>query len=114
MINWILMDDQSMLNRVIDDSSLKDVVVFKHSTSCSISLMAKKRLEDDWDMNEKITPYYLDVKTNRNLSLQIAERFSVEHESPQILLIRNGECIYDASHFDITISELKETLDFHA
>jgi len=108
------MDDHSMLDRVIEDSYIKDVVVFKHSTTCSISLMAKRRLEDEWDMNEKLTPYYLDLKTYRNLSQQIAERFSVEHESPQILLIRNGECIYDASHFDITISELKETLDFHA
>lgn len=108
------MDDDSKLNQVIEDSFLKDVVVFKHSTTCSISLMAKRRLEDEWDMNEKVTPYYLDLKTYRNLSREIAERFSVEHESPQILLIRKGECIYDASHFDITISELKETLDFHA
>jgi len=76
--------------------------------------MAKRRLEDDWDLEDVIIPYYLDLKSFRNISDAISERLSVHHESPQVLLIRNGECIYDASHFDITLSELKETLAFHA
>ena len=67
-----------------------------------------------FDDLENVIPYYLDLKSFRSISDEVAERFSVHHESPQILLIRQGECIYDASHFDITIAELKETLVFHA
>ncbi len=114
MINWVLLDDNSKLLKAIEESFTKDVVIFKHSTTCSISLMAKRRLEEDWDDLENVIPYYLDLKSFRSISDEVAERFSVHHESPQILLIRQGECIYDASHFDITIAELKETLVFHA
>ena len=114
MINWVLLDDNSKLLKAIEESFTKDVVIFKHSTTCSISLMAKRRLEEDWDDLENVIPYYLDLKSFRSISDEVAERFSVNHESPQILLIKQGECIYDASHFDITIAELKETLVFHA
>ncbi len=114
MINWVLLDDNSKLLKAIEESFTKDVVIFKHSTTCSISLMAKRRLEEDWNDLENVIPYYLDLKSFRSISDEVAERFSVHHESPQILLIRQGECIYDASHFDITIAELKETLVFHA
>lgn len=114
MINWVLLDDNSKLLKAIEESFTKDVVIFKHSTTCSISLMAKRRLEEDWDDLENVIPYYLDLKSFRSISDEVAERFSVHHESPQILLIRKGDCIYDASHFDITIAELKETLVFHA
>ncbi len=114
MIKWELLSDISMLDKAIESSFSKDVMLFKHSTTCSISLMAKRRLEDDWDLEDAVTPYYLDLKSFRNISDAISERLNVHHESPQVLLIRNGECIYDASHFDITISELKETLAFNA
>lgn len=91
-----------------------DVVLFKHSTSCSLSYIAKTRLEEHWCFDEsEIVPYYLDLKEYRNISNEVAERFSVHHESPQILLIRKGECLYDASHLDISVAELKETLGWH-
>lgn len=112
MISWINLDSPSVLEEAIKTSFASDVVIFKHSTTCSISHMAKLRLDDGWDI-ESVVPYYLDIKTYRTLSQEVSERFSVSHESPQILLIKNGECIYDASHFDITIDELKETLAWH-
>lgn len=71
--------------------------------------MAKMRLEENWDLDD-LDIYYLDLKKYRNVSDAIAEKLSVHHESPQILLIRNKECIYDASHFDISVNELKESL----
>lgn len=54
--------------------------------------------------------YYLDVLLFRPVSLKVAEMFQVHHESPQVLLIVNGDCIYDASQLDITMEELKEGL----
>ena len=73
--------------------------------------MAKFRLESDWNFPDKdIAAYYLDIIALRDISNHLAERFSVWHEPPQLLLIKNGECTYDASHLDITVDELKECL----
>ena len=113
MIDWKILDSFSSLDEAVEISYRQDVVLLKHSTTCSISVMAKSRLEASWDL-EGVIPYYLDLKAFKAISNDIAERFNVHHESPQVLLIRNGECIYDASHFDITVGELKETLAFHA
>lgn len=115
MLSWNLLASEAALDGATKLSYHQDVLLFKHSTTCSISLMAKMRLEDSWDFSDSdIMPYYLDLKSYRDLSARIAEFFSVHHESPQVLLIRNGACIYDASHFDISVDELKETLAFHA
>ena len=113
MIDWKVLDTPDKLEEAIDASYFKDIVLFKHSTTCSISHMAKMRLEDMWDLTD-VSAYYLDLKAFRQLSDEVARRFAVHHESPQILLIKNGECIYDTSHFDISIAELKETLAWHA
>ena len=58
----------------------------------------------------KIEPFYLDLINHRKVSNEIAARFEVFHESPQILVIKNGECILDASHLDISVEEIKEVL----
>lgn len=87
-------------------------LIFKHSTSCNISAIAKYRLDDDWDFDSQVLePYYLDLLRFRAVSAYAADAFEVHHESPQILLIVNGECVYDASHLDISVAELKEALD---
>jgi len=113
MIHWKIIDALSVLEEAVRTSYHKEIVIFKHSTTCSISQMAKLRIESDWDF-EDIVPYYLDLKSYREISDEIAEKFKVHHESPQMLLIKNGECIYDASHFDISVDELKETMAWHA
>lgn len=113
MISWKGLDSIGTLEKAIEASLTQDIIIFKHSTTCSISHMAKMRLEDSWDLQD-IDAYYLDLKAYRKISDQVAEIFKVHHESPQILLIRKGECIYDASHFDISVAELKETLAWHA
>jgi bacillithiol system protein YtxJ len=114
VINWKNLDSLSSLDDAMKMSDTRDVLFFKHSTTCSISHMAKLRLEDNWDFDEnELLPYYLDLKNFKSVSAEIANRLSVVHESPQVLLIRKGECIYDASHFDISVDELKETLNWH-
>lgn len=86
-------------------------MIFKHSTRCNISEIAKFRLEDDWDFSaNEIEAYYLDLLSFRPVSQHVSETFSVYHESPQVLLISQGECVYDASHLDISVGELKEAL----
>lgn len=108
-MDWKLIENTQDLDAIKERSKEVPCLIFKHSTRCSISAMAKNRLEDGWDFSgEKLEPYYLDLINYRDLSKEVAEKFDVHHESPQVLLIKNGECTYDASHLDITVSELHE------
>ena len=108
-MDWKIIESAKDLNAVVERSKEVPCLIFKHSTRCSISTMAKYRLEDDWNFEgEKLEAYYLDLISYRSISKEIAERFKVHHESPQVLLIKNGECTYDASHLDITVNELNE------
>lgn len=87
-------------------------LIFKHSTRCSVSAMAKKRFEMDWSvLPEHTSLYFLDLISYRDISAQIAETFQVHHESPQILLIKSGDCILDASHSDISADEVAEVIN---
>ncbi len=114
MINWKNLSSISDLEDADKLSYDNDVLLFKHSATCSISHMAKMRLESSWNLSDRLIPYYLDLKTYRNVSDTISEKYQVHHESPQVIIIRKGECIYDASHLDISVEEISETLAFHA
>jgi bacillithiol system protein YtxJ len=107
MINWKTLNAVPQLDSIVERSKSVPCLIFKHSTTCEISAIAKKRLEQKWDFAaDELEPYYLDLKAYRAVSNEVAEKFNVYHESPQALLIRDGECVYDASHLDITVAEL--------
>ncbi len=111
MVPWKEISDLSVLDTINKDSQNQPQLIFKHSTRCSISAMALERLNRNWKFTEaQITPYYLDLLQYRNISNQIAEKWQVHHQSPQILIIRNGECILNASHSDISVSEIESIL----
>ncbi|MEM8586111.1 MAG: bacillithiol system redox-active protein YtxJ [Bacteroidota bacterium] len=108
-MNWQSLDNEQSLEDLIDRSRVVPCLIFKHSTRCPISSIAKMRLENDWDFEaEKLEPYYLDLIAHRQISNLVAQTFQVAHESPQVLLIKNGECTYDSSHLDIQMEELHE------
>lgn len=108
-MDWNNLTDINGIEAIKERSKTVPCLIFKHSTTCSISAVAKFRLESDWDFSTKdLEPYYLDLLNHRDVSNQIAREFQVHHESPQVLLIRDGECTYDASHLGITIAELHE------
>jgi bacillithiol system protein YtxJ len=74
-------------------------------------MMAKRRFELDWeDLPENMPLYFLDLIQHRDISNQIVQLFQVHHESPQLLLIKNGECILDQSHGGISIEEALSVL----
>ena len=106
-MNWAQLTSEEQLEAIKLESTEKPVVIFKHSTRCSISSMAKSRLERA-DVPEGVAFYYLDLLQYRPVSNKIAEVFDVHHESPQVLLIRNGECIYEESHNGISMDEIAE------
>lgn len=100
-IGWKPLVDLDQLNEIVDLSNEKPVAIFKHSTRCSISRMALKQFENEFDLEDKIVPYFLDLLNHRAISNEIAVRFGVEHQSPQIILIKNGNAIFATSHSDI-------------
>jgi len=86
-------------------------LIFKHSTRCPVSSMSLNRIETSKDLSEiDLDYYYLDLIKHRDISNAIANDLNVHHESPQILLVKNGECILDASHIDINPCEIIELL----
>ncbi len=106
-MNWIALQSEEALNTIKEKSFNKPQVIFKHSTRCSISSMAKNRL-DKSETYAEVDFNYLDLLSYRSVSNKIASEFNVYHESPQILLIKNGECIYDESHSGIDAKEIIE------
>lgn len=106
-MNWTELTNETELNTVIEESKTQPVVIYKHSTRCHISAMAMNRLERD-EAPANVKFYYLDVIAKRPISNKVAELFHVQHESPQLLLIRDGECTYEESHNGIRMDELAE------
>ena len=104
-MNWKELKTEADLQSLITRSSTTTQVIYKHSTRCSISSMVKSRLERG-TAPENIDFNYLDLIANRTLSNKIADTFGVAHESPQVLVIRNGECIYDESHNGISMNDI--------
>ena len=112
-MNWNELTDAKHLEELTKESHQLPVLIFKHSTSCSISRTALGRFERNWNENEmkEVKPYFLDLLSYRQISNRISDQFSVEHESPQILLIKNGQSIYDCSHFEIDYKSVKSEID---
>ena len=109
-INWINLTDLGQLNEIMTVSNDKPVVIFKHSTRCSVSRMALKQFENEFDLVDQVDVYFLDLLEHRDISNEIASRFKVYHQSPQLLLIKEGKSVYDVSHSDIDAVELKGKL----
>lgn len=107
-VNWIPLQLMGQLDEIIALSNEKPVLIFKHSTRCSISRFALKQFENEFDLHNKIDAYFLDLLEFRDISNEIASRFGIMHQSPQLLLIKEGKVLYDASHSDIQADELKK------
>ncbi|MFT5165432.1 MAG: bacillithiol system protein YtxJ [Saprospiraceae bacterium] len=107
--SWILLEHSAQLDDIVRHSFLTPCLIFKHSTKCFISSVALKRLEESWSLPDShLIPFFLDAIKNRKLSKQISEIFSETHETPQILLIKKGECILEATDMDIHMKEIQE------
>lgn len=110
-LDWELLNSADGLEQIKAQSMEKPQVIFKHSTRCSISSMAKRRLERTWNIDEsKATIHYLDLIAYRAISNQIASDFGVTHQSPQILIIKNGGAVFNTSHNDIDVETINEQL----
>jgi len=109
-MQWKFITDLNQIEEIKNQPGYS--LIFKHSTRCSVSMMAKRRFEMDWEViPEDTSLYFLDLISHRSISAEIAEQFQVHHESPQILLIKDGNCVLDASHGDISADEVAEVIN---
>lgn len=108
LMKWEKLESAVQLDEINKLSYTLPVMLFKHSTRCSISAMALNRIESKWTEKDsgQLTPYFLDLLNHRDISANIAERYKIKHESPQLLVIKNGECIYFESHNGIRYEDI--------
>lgn len=108
-MNWINITTPQQIDAIKAATGYS--IIFKHSTRCPISMMAKRKFELDEKLFDGHTPlYFLDLIKYRDLSNAVAEMFHVQHESPQLLLIKDGECVLDQSHSSISAEEVVEVM----
>ncbi|ERR1043165_3646032 len=106
-MHWIHLSDEEQLNQLITKSHSRPQAIFKHSTRCSISSVALHRLQKSQQPDD-VDFYFLDLLAHRPLSNRIAEVFKIHHESPQLLLIKDGKCIFNESHLGISMSDVEQ------
>jgi len=109
--SWKKLESEKQLEQAIEDSYKKPIVLFKHSVTCGISSRAKYMLEDDWSFDpDSFDFYYLDLLAFRGISNAIADRLKVNHQSPQIVIVKDGQSVYDMSHHRISAQSLQKAL----
>ena len=107
-IPWIQLTQIETLEEIAEDSSNQSIAILKHSTSCGISRMVLRQFEQNYNLDpDTFKLYFLDLLSYRDISNKIATRFNVPHESPQLIVIKDGKAIYDASHSAIDVEKLK-------
>ena len=109
-MNWIEITSEEDFEKALKSSSEKTVVLFKHSTRCSISSSALNRVERKFQPNEKVDWYFLDLIRFRDVSNLISKKLDIAHESPQVLVIKNQQCVYHESHYGIQFDEIIQAI----
>lgn len=105
-MKWNKLETEAQWQQVLEDSRHKPQLVYKHSVRCAVSSVVKSRLERAAAPAEDIDFYYLDLIHHRSVSNKIAEDMRIQHESPQVLLIKDGKCIYNESHTAINMDDI--------
>lgn len=108
---WHDLTRMEQLDEIKEESAVQPIIIFKHSTRCSISRMALKTFEREYAIDTaEARPYYLDLIEHRDISNEIASRFGVMHQSPQLIIIVDGKAIYTASHNEIDADMAKKKI----
>ena len=110
-MKWIPLTTSNQLNEIISGSTNNPILIFKHSTRCGISRMVLKNFEREFNVSEDdITSYYLDLLNFREISNEIAEKLSITHQLPKLIVIKNKVVIHHSSHGDINAREIQEII----
>jgi bacillithiol system protein YtxJ len=109
VLPWIPLNDLQQLQFIEEKSKTKTQVIFKHSTRCGISRMVMKQFVGMYNLTEKdLDLYYLDLLNYREISNEVGVKFMLMHESPQLIVIKNGNVVNYASHGGINDIDLSK------
>jgi len=110
-VHWIALTSEEQLEEILKESYNLPIAIFKHSSRCGISRMVLKSFERDYSLDEsQMKLYFLDLLNFRNISNKIAAKFNVYHQSPQLLIIKDGVVIWYASHETINQINFSDVL----
>lgn len=109
-MNWNQLLSTGQVDQLLTENVERTSLIFKHSTRCSISATALDRLQRKWKLEEvkNLDTYFLDLIQYREVSNYLAEKLNIQHQSPQVLIVKDGRCIYNESHFGINYEEISE------
>jgi bacillithiol system protein YtxJ len=108
-IQWEPLESVDQLDNIINNSTIKPKVIFKHSTRCGISRMVLNQFEKGFEKNEDdVTYYFLDLLNFRDVSNAVAEKLNVVHQSPQLIILYNKEILHIESHQGIDIKKVQD------
>ena len=107
MSNFLPLDSTSSFNELLSHSEQEPVVLFKHSLTCGISSMARRRISN---LDEETDPpvYILMIQHARALSAEVASHFDIRHESPQVIVVHKGKPVFHTSHGSITPQSIRD------
>ncbi|UZH55283.1 bacillithiol system redox-active protein YtxJ [Salinimicrobium tongyeongense] len=111
-VPWHALTEKAQLTELEKESESKTVVIFKHSTRCGISRMVLNNFERNYDLkkDDGLKLYFLDLLANRDISNEVANRFNVRHESPQMIILKDRKVVQHASHHSIEVQQVKDQL----
>jgi bacillithiol system protein YtxJ len=99
-------DNKETLDKLVTDSRTKPIVIFKHSNSCGISSAAYREME-----KLEAPVNLLEVQSARDVSRELAAMTGIRHETPQVIVLKDGKAVWDASHFDVKAGAVREALE---
>ncbi len=99
------------LDAVVAQSATRPTLLFKHSPTCGTSAQAHEEIESlVEDGSVPVDVYLISVRASRAVSNAVAQRFNLRHESPQVLIVRGGALMWNASHFRVTAAGIRAAL----
>ena len=109
IIPWNRLSSIDQLNELDKESYHQPIAIFKHSTRCGTSSMALRQFEKQFEIdNTNVKLYFLDLLSSRDVSNEIAIRFQVFHQSPQLIVLKEGNTIHHSSHYQIDAGLLEQ------
>jgi len=109
---WKTLSSVEQFQKILDNSGDKPIFIFKHSMHCSTSTIVKMNLEAKWNFESELADFYqLDIINHFDVSSDVVTKLGVEHQSPQIIMIKNKMATYRSSHFDISYDSIKKAIE---
>ena len=110
VLPWQALTEVTQLDTIAEKSTGKTQLIFKHSTRCGISRMVMNQFESAYQLDLNADLYYLDLLNYRDVSNEVGYKFQVMHQSPQLIVLRNGVVVAHVSHGEINELDLGKFL----